>query len=423
MPTIDEITTTLAKHSRVIDAETELGLPRKSITDRLRRRGLRAGDYLARVAVPDGHRVRGNSTLEGPDGQTDRRWIKTERDSDDPSKYPDVLPDFTVVRQATQLDGQGKVRSQWLSSNKDQATRWDQFWASCGRATAQYRGIATAGAAPKVTESRLLTLYPLGDPHIGMLAWGREVGDDFDVKIAERDLFRCVDMLVDRAPASKVGVLANVGDFFHAENDAQLTPTGKNKLDCDTRWAKVTDVGFTLMRRLVDRLRGKHERVRVVNVPGNHDPYMARMLAIYLKAVYESEPRVEIVDNSNPYMYMRHGKNLLGFAHGDGARSEQLPAIMASDRPEDWGATQFRMWVTGHIHHITRKETPGCVVESFRTLATRDFWHHHKGYRSGQSLSAITFDREFGEITRSTVDLKFVRAGSSKSGEGRSKKS
>ena len=250
-----------------------------------------------------------------------------------------------------------------------------------------------------------------------MLAWGREVGADFDVKIAEKDLLGCVDMLVDRAPDSKHAVLANVGDFFHAENDSQLTPRGGNKLDCDTRWAKVTDIGFMLMRRLVDRLRGKHEHVRVVNVPGNHDPYMARMLTLWLKAVYEDEPRVEIVDNANPYMYLRHGKNLFGFAHGDGTKIEQLPGIMAADRAEDWGSTDFRMWVTGHIHHITRKEFPGCLVESFRTLATRDFWHHQKGYRSGQSLQAITFDEEFGEITRSTVDLKFVRAVQKKSGK------
>src|SRR5690606_7531590 len=118
------------------------------------------------------------------------------------------------------------------------------------------------------------TVYPLGDPHIGMLAWAKETGQDFDLQIAERDLTRAIDLLVDRAPSSKMAVLGNVGDFFHAEGDDQKTPTGGNKLDCDTRWAKITDVGFNIMRRLIDRLLTKHGVVHVVNVPGNRDPKM-----------------------------------------------------------------------------------------------------------------------------------------------------
>lgn len=410
----------LGRHSTVRAAADELGSTPMAVTNMFRRVGEAASQHLGRVNVPEGHRVKGNSTLEDAAGNVDRRWVKTERDSDDPPAFEPVPPGHLVSKVSTLLDGQGKARAQWIQAPQEKARVWEQFWAACDRATERYRGIAASCDPPETTQKRLLTLYPLGDPHIGMLAWGREVGADFDVKIAERDLYQCVDMLVERAPASELAVLANVGDFFHAETDAQLTPTAGHKLDCDTRWAKTTDIGFTLMRRLVDRLRAKHARVRVVNVPGNHDPYMARMLALWLRAVYENEPRVEVVDNANPYMYLRHGKNLFGFAHGDGAKFEALPAIMASDRPEDWGSTEFRLWVTGHVHHMTRRETPGCVVESFRTLATRDFWHHWKGYRSGQSLCAITFDRDYGEITRATVDLKFVRAASSIPGASRS---
>jgi hypothetical protein len=110
---------------------------------------------------------------------------------------------------------------------------------------------------------------------------------------------------------------------------------------------------------------------------------------------------------------LRHGLNLIGVAHGDGAKIESLPGIMAADRPEDWGATYYRTWVTGHIHHKTRfvgKEYVGCTVESFRTLAPKDAWHNHRGYRSGQSLSCITYDAEYGEVGRQTVDIRLARA-------------
>jgi hypothetical protein len=311
---------------------------------------------------------------------------------------------------STLLDGQGKIRAQWLQAPKDEQTRWEEFWAACERNAKQYKGIAEPVKAPKYNDEDTCTVYPLGDPHIGMLAWAKETGQDFDLQIAERDLIRAIDLLVDRAPPSKRAVLANVGDFFHAENDDQKTPTGGNKLDCDTRWAKITDVGFHIMRHLIDRLLEKHAFVEVVNVPGNHDPRMARMMNMWLSVVYEKENRASIKDNRSPYLYIKHGRNLLGFAHGDGAKPEQLPGIMAADQPSDWGDTDYRMWFTGHIHHQTRKEYPGCVIESFRTLAARDYWHSWKGYRSGQSLSCITLHEEYGEITRSTVDIKLVRA-------------
>lgn len=360
--------------------------------------------------VPEGHRIKGNSTLYNGDGTVDQQWVKSERDSDDPPAYEPVPPGHLVEKVSTYLDGQGKVRGQWVTAPKEKEAQWHAFWTACERSVQAYKGLADPIAQPAQAEDALCTVYPLGDPHIGMLAWAKETGQDFDLEIAERDLKRAVDMLVDRAPASSRAILANLGDFFHAEDDNQRTPTGGNKLDCDTRSAKIKDVGFRLKRYMIDRLLTKHALVDDVNVPGNHDPYSARMLNMWLGAVYEREPRVRIVSNLNPYIYLTHGKNLFGFCHGDGAKTEQLPSIMATDRPVEWGAADFRVWHTGHIHHLTKKEFPGCIVESHRTLAARDAWHSWKGYRSGQSLSGITYHQEWGEITRITVDVKLVRA-------------
>lgn len=332
---------------------------------------------------------------------------------EDASDLREPVPEGHHVQKiSTLLDAQGQIRAQWLQAPKDEQTRWDEFWKACERNAEKYKGAAEPTKAPKFSDADTCTVYPLGDPHIGMLSWAKETGQDFDLQIAERDLLRAVDLLVDRSPPSKLAILANVGDFFHAEGDDQRTPTGGNKLDCDTRSAKIVEVGFCIVRHLVDRLLEKHEVVIIVNVPGNHDPKLARMLNMWLSAVYEREPRVQVKDNRNPYMYIRHGKVLFGFAHGDGAKREQLPSIMAADEPTEWGCTEYRVWHTGHIHHETLKEFPGCTVESHRTLAARDYWHAWKGYRSGQSLSCITYHAEYGEITRSKVDIKLVRASS-----------
>jgi hypothetical protein len=78
---------------------------------------------------------------------------------------------------------------------------------------------------------------------------------------------------------------------------------------------------------------------------------------------------------------------------------------MACDWPQDWAETLYRYWITGHIHHDTVKELRGCVVESFRTLAPGDAWHHSKGYRSGRDMRVLVFDRERGPILRHTVGI------------------
>lgn len=406
----------LAEHVTPARAAAALGITAGAVRDRIRRATRRAAsrgwapENDWNHPVPEGHRVKGNSTLYGADGSVEGQWVKSERDSDDPPKFEPVPAGHLVKKVSTLVDGQGNVRAQWVQAPKAEQAQWDQFWEACERNVERYKGLAAPVAPPTFADTDTCTVYPLGDPHIGMLSWGKETGQDFDLDIAQRDLIRAIDLLVDRAPASRMAVLANVGDFFHAEDDNQRTPTSGHKLDCDTRWAKITDVGFSVMRHLIDRLLAKHDVVRVVNVPGNHDVRMSRMLNMWLSAVYEREPRVIVEDNRNPYLYITHGRNLLGFAHGDGAKPEALPGIMAADRPAEWGATDYRVWITGHVHHQTRKEFPGCVVESFRTLAARDYWHAWKGYRSGQSLSCITMHEAYGELTRSTVDIKLVRS-------------
>jgi hypothetical protein len=131
---------------------------------------------------------------------------------------------------------------------------------------------------------------------------------------------------------------------------------------------------------------------------------------MWLRAVYEKEPRVTVADAFQAYQYDRFGSCLFGWAHGDGAKLEALPQLMAHDQAEAWGQTTERHWHVGHVHHLTRKESPGCVVESHRTLAARDAWHAGKGYRAGRSLCAITYHREFGEVARATVSLARTRA-------------
>src|SRR6185437_3939467 len=102
--------------------------------------------------------------------------------------------------------------------------------------------------APGTTDTDRLVAYPLGDPHIGMLAWAAEVGESFDLHIAERELCECMKQLVARSPSASEAIIVNLGDFWHAQDDTQRTPTSGNKLDVDGRSGKVGQVGVRILR-------------------------------------------------------------------------------------------------------------------------------------------------------------------------------
>lgn len=367
-------------------------------------------EYL--VTMPVGHRVKGNSTLLDENDDPIKRWVKTEKEPLDPPAFAPVPEGFAVSKVSTLLDATQRVSQQWVSVDKPREQQFEEMKRAMERAVLPYKGLATPEVYTRAANATndLLTTYIVGDAHIGMLAWARETGEDFDLRIAETEIGRALDLLVTAAPESEQATFLNVGDWFHVQGNEQRTPRSGVKLDADSRFGKIAEVGFRVARAGVTKLLSKHDRVNVVSVPGNHDPELARMLALWLKAVFENEPRVTVQDNAAPYMYERFGKNLIGYFHGDGAKLDQLPAIMAADRPGDWGATIYRTWYGGHVHHKITKEHPGCTVETFQTLAGKDAWHTHMGYRALQSMTAITLDREFGEITRSKADIRLVRA-------------
>jgi hypothetical protein len=159
-------------------------------------------------------------------------------------------------------------------------------------------------------------------------------------------------------------------------------------------------VGLRAMIHVIRRALEKHTLVIVRIVSGNHDPHSSFALALALDAFFHAEPRVKVDLNASPFWYYRFGKVLIGVTHGDTVKPAQLPGIMAADRAEDWGLTKHRYWYTGHVHHTSRREFPGVVQESFRTLAAKDAWHTGAGYRSGRDMHAIVLHRDHGERER-----------------------
>ncbi|CAB5155775.1 hypothetical protein UFOVP150_28 [uncultured Caudovirales phage] len=324
-------------------------------------------------AVPAGHFVTGISRMtKEPDGSL--LWTKTN------------------IAKEKQLE----LMKEAIKALTDDVPRVEKRKTLSGKELAKYN-------------DDLMAVYPLGDPHIGMMAWGEECGEDWDLKISEAKFTEVFDRLVRTAPHCKQAVILNLGDFFHADNTEGVTQRSGHHLDLDGRYSKMIRVGMKIMRRMIESALEIHGTVRVINVIGNHDDTGAMFLSVALANIYENEPRVIIDISPAPFHYVRFGKVLIGAHHGHTCKADRLPGVMAADRARDWGETEHRYWMTGHIHHDTLKEYPGVKVESFRTLAAKDAYAAWGGYRSGQDSKCIVMHNEYGEVERHTVNIAQVK--------------
>jgi hypothetical protein len=328
-----------------------------------------------------------------------------------PGHFADgTAPGYLMGKVTVQRGPGGTVERTWERQSPEQALAQEAFEQAVTDLCSGIKGKAPLTAPPVATNDDLLTVIPMGDPHFGLLAWAREVGENFDLEIAERVTFAAVDRLCSLTPATGTAMLLNLGDYFHADNGSNRTPRGGNELDVDGRFAKIASVGFRAMIRCVDRLLEKHGKVIVRNNRGNHDPHQAAMLTIALDAYYHAEPRVEVEPTPSGFYFYRFGKVLIGSTHGDGAKLADLPLIMANDAPHDWAAATFRVWHCGHFHHDQVKDLVGCTVETHRTLAAGDAWHRYAGYRANRDMKAIVYHREFGEVNRIRCGVEMLEA-------------
>lgn len=328
-----------------------------------------------------------------------------------PERAPyEPIPDATLKRRSTLTDAEGNVIQSWQIEERNAKASYEAMQ-EAAKALAETLPTLPPIPVPTIANSRLLTVYPIGDHHIGMLAWKHEVGDSYDLDIAEDLLNGAVRHLVDISPPSGTALVAFLGDYVHYDSMAPLTPGHGNLLDADGRAAKMVRVAARAGRRVIETAAAKHERVHVIFEFGNHDPYSTLWLMEMMNQLYADNPRITIDTTPGSYHYFRFGKNLIATHHGDRskAESDKLPQIMAADRPQDWGATTHRLWMTGHVHSRAAYDYKGCTVETFRILAPPDAWAHQMGYRSIRDMKALVFDIDHGEQARYSVNPGMLR--------------
>ena len=312
------------------------------------------------------------------------------------------VPDGLMLSGDSRLyNADGKKLLHWVKSKQDRERQIELMREFAAGLMEETRGMAKrVELDPNAKFQDWLSGYVVGDAHFGMYSWHKETGADFDIKIAQQDLQASFQYLIDEAPYSKIGLLVNVGDFLHANDRKGVTPGHGHILDIDGRYPNVCWVAAQTLKFAVNEMLRKHETVRVINAPGNHDPDGAPWLSICLSMYYENEPRVIVDQSVTQAYYVRFGKNLIMVTHGDKGKPADYIPTMATDRPQDWGETLHRYCWLGHYHHTEQKEHRGGYTEIFPTLAAPDAHARNNFYRSNREMHRIDLHSEFGALSR-----------------------
>lgn len=329
----------------------------------------------------------------------DGTWVKQTREPGEEFKVPEG---HSVKGVSALVDPDGRVIQKWVKTG---AERVDIAIGAIKEAFAEYEGRAEPVPPPEYSDEDLLSVYPIADQHNGLVAWGRETGESYDLQIGIDRLRNTMARLIAQSPPSREALILNLGDWTHQDSNKNATPASGHVLDVDGRYFKVVYAGVQLMLDCIGLALRKHEKVIVKNIPGNHDTHAYVALVMGVAAFYHNEPRVEVDLDPSDFYYKLWGNTFLGANHGHKLKPVDMALNMATRRPHEWGASLYRWCLFGHIHHETVKEVAGVRCESFQTLAAKDAYSHSSGYNSGQSLNSITLHKEFGEIGRHRINI------------------
>jgi transposase-like protein len=261
----------------------------------------------------------------------------------------------------------------------------------------------------RALDAPALLVLGLFDAHLGMLAWGQEVGADYDLTIAVEEFQAAFRELLELHALYDVErILIPVGnDFLHADTTALGGKGGASTRgtpqDVDTRLAKIFRAGRQALVHAIDQAR-LVAPVDVVVVPGNHDQASMFKLGEVLQAWYRTDQQVRVVNSPRPRDYYRYGANLIGLTHGEEfqRRRDPLPLLMANEAPQDWAECPVREWLVGHFHaaqelrYLALEEHQGVRVRGFAGLTRTDAWHKAEGYAHRRAGTALVYARSGG---------------------------
>lgn len=251
-------------------------------------------------------------------------------------------------------------------------------------------------------DSHLLVVDP-ADVHIGKLASSFEVGEDYNSQIAVKRVLDGVHGILNKSKGFDVDEIMFVigNDILHIDTPKRMTTSGTPQ-DTDGMWY----TNFLLAKQLyVDciELLMQVAPVHVVFNPSNHDYTNGFFLADAISAWFRNAEDVTFDVSISHRKYYQYHNNLIGTTHGDGAKENDLPLLMANEASKGWSETKHKYIYIHHKHHKWSKDIMNVTLEGMRSPSEADSWHHRNGYQhSPRSIEGFIHHKIHGQVARIT---------------------
>ena len=254
-------------------------------------------------------------------------------------------------------------------------------------------------AIPKRTSEDWVNAFIVADLHLGMEAYPEHGGSKWNIEIAENTIMERIGVMLSQCSTADEAWLVNLGDFTHSNDYKQCTPKSGHVLDNDGPYIRTQFAAGRLFKWLVLSLLRKHKRVKIINVPGNHDPDCAWLDVLSL-AAFEEDDRVEINQRDGIFHHLKFGSNYIMAAHGDQPKHAQRELGDVMVNHPFWSQSRHRQVWSGHVHHESAKTLRnGVLARSFSTMIPVDAYAHSMGYRTNQTLHRVSLHRDGDQVT------------------------
>jgi hypothetical protein len=184
--------------------------------------------------------------------------VKRGYDPEHDMTHP-VAQGFAVKGVSTYYDEDGKIKGQWVKSHEDKKARIDALVERLE--SFEWKPAPIIPLKTEKHDSDLCTLLTLTDFHLGMYAYGKETGDDWNTDMAASEYISAIQEMCDGSPNSETGILNLQGDFLHWDGLDAVTPTSKHVLDADTRFSRLIDTSLDVIMASVEIMLGKFKQV------------------------------------------------------------------------------------------------------------------------------------------------------------------
>jgi predicted phosphodiesterase len=390
-------------------AARELGKSDRTIRDQYKRAEKRGLTGRAPKA-PDGFEVKQVSEQTDKNGNLKSRSVKYTHEVGGEFQLP---AGRVIGKVTTQVGPGGEIEKEWIRHNWDELSPFQitQLVNDFVKTLPWTRLKATE--PPETCNENLLTIYPLADLHLSMRATADEAGEEYDLERAQALFTEKSGQIIQKSPPGGTALVAYLGDWTHQDDDKNMTPRSGHILQVSSSLYRAAEAGLQLAILHTYRCLSHHNKVKIKVVRGNHDLHSWIGLVLALQEHFRNEPRVSVDTSEADYWFSRWGVTLIGLHHGHRMKPEEMAGSMATECAEDWGQTLYRLFLHGHLHHFRAKDVLGVHVECMRTLTPPDA-HHAGKYGSPRSLISITLDKEEGEQSRASVNLKPIRRSATK---------